>query len=127
MIKLTFCLVRLPNLSREAFQAYWFDIHGPLVASVADELKIRRYVQLHSLPAAASAGLRASRSAPEEYDGVAELWFDSLEVLAENGRRPEAQAAAALLLEDERRFIDLPKSPLWWGQERVVVGADQQA
>ena len=127
MIKLTFCLVRLPNLSREAFQAYWFDTHGPLVASVADELKIRRYVQLHSLPAAASAGLRASRSAPEEYDGVAELWFESLEVLAENGRRPEAQAAAALLLEDERRFIDLPKSPLWWGQERVVVGADQQA
>jgi uncharacterized protein (TIGR02118 family) len=127
MIKLTFCLVRLPNLSREAFQAYWFDTHGPLVASVADELKIRRYVQLHSLPAEASAGLRASRSAPEEYDGVAELWFDSLEVLAENGRRPEAQAAAALLLEDERRFIDLPKSPLWWGQARVVVGADQQA
>lgn len=127
MIKLTFCLVRLPHLSREAFQAYWFDTHGPLVASVADELKIRRYVQLHSLPAEASAGLRASRSAPEEYDGVAELWFDSLEVLAENGRRPEAQAAAALLLEDERRFIDLPKSPLWWGQERVVVGADQQA
>ena len=127
MIKLTFCLVRLPNLSREAFQAYWFDTHGPLVASVADELKIRRYVQLHSLPAEASAGLRASRSAPEEYDGVAELWFDSLEVLAETGRRPEAPAAAALLLEDERRFIDLPRSPLWWGQERVVVGADQQA
>ncbi|WP_397421962.1 EthD domain-containing protein [Phenylobacterium sp.] len=127
MIKLTFCLVRLPHLSREAFQAYWFDTHGPLVASVADELKIRRYVQLHSLPAEASAGLRASRSAPEDYDGVAELWFDSLEVLAENGRRPEARAAAALLLEDERRFIDLPKSPLWWGQERVVVGTDQQA
>ena len=127
MIKLTFCLVRLPHLSREAFQAYWFDTHGPLVASVADELKIRRYVQLHSLPPEASAGLRASRSAPDEYDGVAELWFDSLDVLAGNGRRPEAQSAAALLLEDERRFIDLPKSPLWWGQERVVVGAAQQA
>jgi uncharacterized protein (TIGR02118 family) len=127
MIKLTFCLVRLPHLSRQAFQAYWFDTHGPLVASVADELKIRRYVQLHSLPAEASAGLRASRSAPDEYDGVAELWFDSFEVLAENGRRREARAAAALLLEDERRFIDLPKSPLWWGQERVVVGAAQQA
>ena len=127
MIKPTFCLVRLPHLSRQAFQAYWFDTHGPLVASVADELKIRRYVQLHSLPAEASAGLRASRSAPDEYDGVAELWFDSFEVLAENGRRPEARTAAALLLEDERRFIDLPKSPLWWGQERVVVGAAQQA
>jgi uncharacterized protein (TIGR02118 family) len=122
MIKLTFCLVRLPHLSREAFQAYWFDTHGPLVASVADVLQIRRYVQLHSLPPEASEGLRASRDAPEQYDGVAELWFDSLEAMAANGQRPEAQAAGRLLLEDERRFIDLPRSPLWFGQERVVVG-----
>jgi len=122
MIKLTFCLVRLPHLSREAFQAYWRGTHAPLVASVAETLQIRRYVQMHSLPAEASAGIRASRDAPPEFDGVAELWFDSLEALAENGRRPEAQAAGAMLLEDEKRFIDLPKSPLWWGQERVVVG-----
>ena len=122
MIKLTFCLIRLPHLSREAFQDYWRNTHGPLVASVAETLKIRRYVQLHSLAPAASDGLRASREAPEDYDGVAELWFDSLEVVVENGRRPEAQAAGALLLEDERRVIDLSKSPLWWGEEKVVVG-----
>jgi hypothetical protein len=53
---------------------------------------------------------------------VAELWFDSVESVIENGRRPEAQAAAAMLLEDERRFIDLARSPLWWGEEKVVVG-----
>ena len=121
MIKLTFCLTRLPHLSREDFQAYWRNTHGPLVASVAGTLQIRRYVQLHSLPQAANAGVRESRAAPPEYDGVAELWFDSLESLAENGARPEVQAAAALLLEDERKFIDLPKSPLWWGEEKVVV------
>ena len=122
MIKLTFCLVRLPSLTRQDFQAYWYDTHAPLVASVAEALQIRRYVQTHSLPAEASAGIRASRDAPSEFDGVAELWWDSLEAMAENGRRPEAQAAAALLLEDEKRFIDLPRSPLWWGDERVVVG-----
>lgn len=122
MIKLTFCLVRLPHLSRDDFQAYWRGTHAPLVASVAETLMIRRYVQLHSLPGEASAGIRASRDAPGEFDGVAELWFDSLEALAENGRRPEAQAAGAMLLEDEKRFIDLPRSPLWWGQEHVIVG-----
>jgi hypothetical protein len=79
-------------------------------------------VQLHSLPDAQNAGVRAARDAPEAYDGVAELWFDSLDALLENGRRPEAQAAGALLLEDERRFIDLARSPLWFGEERVVVG-----
>ena len=122
MIKLTFCLTRLPHLSREEFQHYWRTVHGPLVASVAQTLKIRRYVQLHSLPSPVSDDLRASRDAPPEYDGVAELWFDSLESLAENGARPEAQAAGRLLLEDERRFIDLEKSPLWWGEEHEVVG-----
>jgi uncharacterized protein (TIGR02118 family) len=122
MIKLTFCLTRLPNLTRAAFQDYWFNVHGPLVASVAETLMIRRYVQLHSLPAEASAAIRASREAPEGYDGVAELWFDSLDALAANGARPQAQAAAALLLADERRFIDLSKSPLWWGEERPIVG-----
>ena len=122
MIKLTFCLRRLPHLSREAFQDYWWNTHGPLVASVAETLQIRRYVQLHSLPADASAGIRALRNTVEEYDGVAELWFDSLESLAQNGQRPEAQAAGAMLLEDEKKFIDLPNSPLWWGEERTVVG-----
>jgi uncharacterized protein (TIGR02118 family) len=122
MIKLTFCLTRLSHLSRPAFQDYWINTHGPLVASVAEALQIRRYVQLHSAPEEVSAGIRASREAPPDYDGVAELWFDSLEAVIANGQRPEAQAAGALLLEDERRFIDLSKSPLWWGEEKPVVG-----
>lgn len=122
MIKLTFCLTRLPHLSREAFQDYWVGTHGPLVASVAQTLLIRRYVQMHSLPADVHEGLRASRDAPPEYDGVAQLWYDSLDALIANGQRPEVQAAALLLLEDERRFIDHAKSPLWWGEEKVIVG-----
>jgi uncharacterized protein (TIGR02118 family) len=122
MIKLTFCLVRLPHLNRAEFQDYWFHTHGPLVRSVAHELQIRRYVQLHSRPEDLNAPIRVSREAPPEFDGVAELWFDSLEAVAANGLRPEAQAAAQLLLEDERKFIDLPKSPLWWGDEKVIVG-----
>lgn len=123
MIKLTYCLTRLPHLSRAAFQDYWFETHGPLVASVAEVLQIRRYVQLHSLPAEASAALAASRGGPEAYDGVAELWFDSLEALQQNAARPEARAASQVLLEDEKRFIDLARSPLWFGEERVIVGA----
>jgi uncharacterized protein (TIGR02118 family) len=122
MIKLTFCLVRLPHLTRAQFQDYWFNKHGPLVAHHAQTLQIRRYLQLHSLPGELSEGLRASRDAPPEFDGVAELWFDSLEALAANSERPEAREAGRILLEDERTFIDLPKSPLWWGEERVIVG-----
>jgi uncharacterized protein (TIGR02118 family) len=122
MIRLTFCLTRLPHLSREALQAYWFDPHAPLVASMAELLQIRRYLQTHSLPAELNLGVRGARGAPAEYDGVAELWFDGLEAVAANVQRPDAQAAGALLLEDERRFIDLSRSPLWWSEERPIVG-----
>jgi len=120
VIKLTFCLVRAPHLTREAFQDYWRNTHGPLVASVKDVLRIRRYVQLHSLPDDISADIRASRGGPGAYDGVAQLWWDRFEDLAHTASDPAAIDAGRLLLEDERKFIDLAKSPLWWGEEREI-------
>jgi uncharacterized protein (TIGR02118 family) len=120
MIKLTFALARRPEFTRESFQAYWFETHAPLVASVREVLRIRRYVQLHSADPEMSAALRGSRHGPEQFDGVAQLWWDSFEDLAVNTDNPAAAEAGRLLLEDERRFIDLEKSPLWWGEERVI-------
>ena len=120
MIKLTFALVRRPEFTRDAFQTYWFERHAPLVASVREVLRIRRYVQMHSLPDDISADLRRSRGGPEGYDGVAQLWWDSFEDMAQTASDPEATAAGRLLLEDERTFIDLAKSPLWWGEEKVI-------
>ena len=121
MMKLTFCLKRLPSLSRESFQSYWFENHAPLVAKHRDVLRIRRYVQFHSGAPAMNDGIRATREAPEMYDGVAELWWDSLDdVFAD--LTPERQAAGLALLEDERKFIDLPRSPLFFGEEKVIFG-----
>ena len=122
MIKLTFCLVRLPTLSRTEFQSYWLGKHAPLVKSVSAVLGIRRYVQLHSADPTLSIDLRQSRGGPEQYDGVAQLWWDSFEDLAERLAKPDAIEAGRLLLEDERKFIDLPNSPLWWGEEKVIIG-----
>ncbi len=122
MIKLTFCLIRLPSLTREQFQDYWFKKHAPLVKSHREVLGIRRYVQLHSADPAASADLRQSRGGPEQYDGVAELWWDSFEDLARHLAEPRAVQAGIALLEDERKFIDLARSPLWWGEEKVIIG-----
>ena len=121
MIKLTFCLVRLPHLTREAFQDYWLNTHGPLVRSFSEVLRIRRYVQLHSADPAVSAPLVASRAGPPQYDGVAELWWDSFEDMA-RGNDEEAAKAGRLLLEDEKKFIDLARSPLWFGEEKAIIG-----
>jgi len=121
MVKLTFCLRRLPRLSLDEFQQYWLETHGPLVRRHARALGIRRYVQLHSIEHPLNAGLRETRAAPEGFDGVAELWWDSLEEMMKAGATPEGREAALALLEDERRFIDLEKSPLWLGHEKTIV------
>ena len=119
MLKLTFALVRRSDLTRDQFQDYWLNTHAPLVASVREALRIRRYVQLHSLPAETSAALRDVRGGPEGFDGVAQLWCDSFEDMA-SAEPHAAREAGALLLEDEKRFIDLSRSPLWWGREHVI-------
>ncbi|MEJ7717280.1 MAG: EthD domain-containing protein, partial [Thermoleophilaceae bacterium] len=119
MIKLAFTLRRRPDLSREQFQRYWREQHAPLVRGHAETLRIRRYVQLHTRETAADEGLREHRSHEEPYDGVAELWFDSVEDLMAAFGNPEGQTAAAELLEDEARFVDLQRSPIWLGEENV--------
>jgi hypothetical protein len=121
MIKLTFCLRRLPGLTREQFQTYWFENHAPLVAKHKEVLRIRRYVQMHSGGDAMNAGIGASRNAPEMFDGVAELWWDAFDDIVAN-THPGAQAAGLELLEDERKFIDLPRSPLFFGEEKTIFG-----
>jgi len=121
VIKLTFCLVRAPHLSREDFQRYWLERHGPLVRSVAPALRIKRYVQSHTLTTPIDSGLRRARRAPEGYDGVAELWWDSLEDLTAGGATPEGRAAGTRLLDDERTFIDLARSPLWLAEEHAII------
>ncbi len=121
MVKLTFCLRRRPELSREEFQRYWFDNHAPLVKKHAEALRIVRYVQLHTLDHEQNAALRASRGGPEEYDGVAELWWESFDELGAAVSTPEGFAAGRELLEDEQRFIDLATSPLWLGEEKPII------
>ena len=121
MVKLVFTLRRLPHLTREEFQRYWLEQHGPLVRSHAEVLGIRRYVQTHTLPDEVQTALRASRNAPEPYDGVAELWYDGLEAIAAAVSTDEGRAAAIALLEDERRFIDLEHSPLFFTEEHTIV------
>jgi uncharacterized protein (TIGR02118 family) len=120
VLKLTFCLRRLPTLGLAEFQDYWLNKHGPLVKSLQPALGMVRYVQLHRLPGDLADGMRRVRSAPEPYDGVAELWWESEETYRAARRNPEAREAGRKLLEDEARFIDLPRSPLWLSREEVI-------
>lgn len=123
MVKLLFCLRRLPHLSREEFQRYWRDQHAQLVASHAVVLGIRRYVQRHSIDEPLFAGMGRPRGGIAPYDGIAELWWDRIQ------DRDEASIEAARranreLLEDEARFIDLPNSPIFFIKDHEVIPLD---
>jgi hypothetical protein len=64
--------------------------------------------------------MRAFRSSPEPFDGIAEIWYADREALETLGRNPEARKASRELLEDERRFVDLTRSPIWVGVEKEI-------
>lgn len=121
MIKLTFCLRRRSDLSVEEFQRYWLETHGPLVRARAEALGIRRYVQAHTMDLSGVHRAFQGRNggAPPPFDGVAELWFDDLDVLG--GDDEERRRAGQELLADERNFIDLPNSPMWLSVEHEIV------
>jgi len=121
VIKLVFCLTRKDGMSREEFQRYWRESHAPLVTSHAETLNIRRYHQLHTVDDAINDPIRASRGGPPSYDGVAELWWDSLETLGAPGATEAGRAAGAELLEDEKKFIDLSRSPLFFTEVNEVI------
>jgi uncharacterized protein (TIGR02118 family) len=123
MIKLVFALRRREGMTREEFQRYWREEHAKLVQGHAETLRIRRYVQVHLRETHLDEAISGPRGSQARfYDGVAELWWDSLEDLTAAFTTEAGQAAAGELLEDEQRFIDLPNSPIWLGEENVVVG-----
>ncbi len=126
MIRLEFALRRKAGMSRADFQQYWRDVHGPLVAKHSTALKIHRYIQLHTLDdAAINGGMAADRGGMEpEYDGVAELWWSSIDDLRGMGEGAAA-AAADELLQDEKNFIDLPNSPMWFAYEYPQVNPSE--
>jgi len=110
MIKFVMCLTRHPNMTREEFKEYWMNKHGPFFMSNADAMGAKKYVQSHTIDTPLNEGLRNSRGMLPEYDGVAEVWFESEETLIEGMSSPEGQKPGAELLEDEGNFIDHSKS-----------------
>ena len=96
MIRITFLLRKKADLSLEAFQEYWLNEHGPLVASVANKINALRYVQVHTMEHPANEAMAQARGGMEPvYDGVAEVYFESRAALVSALETEAGQAAAA--------------------------------
>ena len=106
MIKLIMCLKRNPSLSRQEFQDYWKNNHAALFMKNAHIMRTQKYVQSHTITSPLNDGMKASREMMDEYDGVAEVWFESESELMEAMGSEEMARLGQVLIEDEQKFID---------------------
>jgi len=113
MVKLIICAVRKPGMSHEEFSAYWREKHGPLVKSVTEFSRhVRRYVQCHLAKTSVPWGTGSN------YDGAAELWFDSAESAAAAFREPKYME---IIRPDELKFVDIEKCISLMTEENQVI------
>ncbi len=120
MIKLVYCVRRRADISEAEFFRYWREEHGPLVKSVAGDLRARRYVQSHSVAAEVGAGLTEGRGLAAPFDGITEVWWESVEELVAGSASAAGQEAGRRLYEDESRFIDFSDSRLFLTEEHEI-------
>jgi uncharacterized protein (TIGR02118 family) len=123
MLKLIMCVKRKPGMSREEFDHHWRTQHAPLVLKHAEILGIRRYIQTvpYANPEAQQALQKTRGTLNVDFDGCAELWWDDLSSHLAARQTEQGLSALNELIEDERRFVDLVHSQLWYGEERVMI------
>ena len=121
VIKLVFVIRRREDLPPEEFHRYWLEEHGPLAGGLLRSLGARRYVQTHTLATDLNVALAAARGTGEAYDGLAEVWWDSLDALVAASTSEEGQRANETLMEDEARFIDLERSSFFVTEEHAIL------
>jgi uncharacterized protein (TIGR02118 family) len=89
VLKIIALIRRREDLSPEAFDRHWRESHPAFVTALPG---VVRYVQ--------SPALSHRRAWP--YDGMAEVWFESMRAIATAFSSP----AGDLMREDETRFVD---------------------
>ena len=122
MVKLVFVIRRREDMPAEEFHRYWLAEHGPLARSLVEPLGARRSVQTHTLDSDLNAALAASRGTAEAFDGIAEIWWDSLDDMVAAFGSEEGRRANETLTEDEARFIDFERSSLFLTEENAIFG-----
>ena len=122
MVKLTFCMRRLPGMTREAFQEHYRKRHTRVMdAEEAASLKMRRYVQLHALPEEQCDPIDMGRGGEPSFDAVAEIWLDDYETWEQNWNSEKGRAIIQKMLDDERKFVDWSRSVMTISKEIVFL------
>jgi uncharacterized protein (TIGR02118 family) len=121
MHKMVILARRQPGTTLDQYRHYWQNSHGPLVASVARDLGLRRYVQSVRLESEAMQKFAEMRGLDLSYDSLSELWFDSEEAMFAALSTPAGRRASELLAIDEARFVDFHNVLGFMSTEHTVV------
>ena len=125
MIKLSFCITKKDDLTIDEFYNYWLNNHAPLVKKLSNDLKIVKYIQLHSRKFDFLEESKNSRIInsypPKEYNGIAEIYCDSWEDLEDLPKTKKARKAGKILLEDEAKFIKFSESPMIFSEIYQII------
>jgi len=121
MIKLVYCVCKRADMSPEAFREYWLEKHGNLVQRFAKILRVKKYVQSHTIESEINSLLATSRGMATTYDGIAEIWWDDIESFQEASTSPSGQEAYSTLIDDEAKFIDFSQSRIFLTEEHFIL------
>jgi uncharacterized protein (TIGR02118 family) len=116
MVKMTISLRRRPDLTPEAFKQHWREVHAPIILKHAATLGIRRYVQVYSIAAPASG------DRPEGFDGIGEVWIESIKAFQDVAATPAGALAVREVRESDIFLTDVTRSPRTFGTEVQIIG-----
>jgi hypothetical protein len=120
MIKLVYCLTRKPGITPEAFYSYWLQHHAPKVAERQKALRAIKYVQSHAVEPELNDLLQQSRGLKAPYQGITEVWWESVDDLRAALNTADGARAMQELLEDESTFIDFAQSRVFITEEHRI-------
>ncbi len=113
MIEVVYCMRRKEGLTREAFIAYWQDVHAPIVVRNRQVLRIARYERIVPLQTAFSERVERRNATQPPFDGVARLAWTSEEDMRHAFEDEEALVVQRELARDEKAFVDIAASCRW--------------
>jgi hypothetical protein len=123
MIKIFYLMRRLPHLSLEDFQSYWSEKHPQAAPEDAfSTLGVKRYIQVLPLETEARNLVIGPRTGlVEPFDGIAELWVESIEAIETNWSTEKAKEYIKIFFKDEQNFIDWSRSTILVSKENIVM------
>jgi uncharacterized protein (TIGR02118 family) len=125
MIKFVFCIRKRADLTDEEFCNFWRDTHAPFIRSLAKTLRATKYIQSYTLNTSVNEEIVKSRGLDSPaYDGVTEIWWESMEDFLAAVGTPEGQEAARQYITDpkvgEVNFVDFSQSRAFLTEEHTV-------